>query len=132
MRRRALHAVAVAAAGCGRWSRRPLLGVPPETTGQRRRPALAALDRQSAPDPILSLKPEQWIRTAYSDGARVAGAPAFAFSMEAAAFELHQQWDRGSGGATYREKAVPAVCRLDSEPVRELIAFARRWEQEWP
>jgi hypothetical protein len=131
MRRRTLLAVAAAAA-CSRLPRKPLVRVPPEGIGEWRRAALATLDPIGAPQPALSLKPRQWIQTAYASGSRVVGVTAFAFTTDASAFELQQKWNRGSGDVTFQKKSVFVICRSETEPVRELIAFTRRLEQEWP
>lgn len=93
---------------------------------------MATLDPKGAPEPAAGLKPEQWIQAAYSSGTRVVGVNAFAFMTDASAFELHQKWNRGSGDVTYQKKSVLIVCRSESEPLSELIAFAKRLEQEWP
>jgi hypothetical protein len=132
MRRRTLLAVTAAAAACSRLPRKPLVRVPPEGIGEWRRAALATLDPIGAPEPALSLKPQQWIQTAYVSGQRLVGVTAFTFTTDAAAFELQQKWNRGSGDVTFQKKSVFVICRSETETVQELIAFTRRLEQEWP
>jgi hypothetical protein len=132
MRRRSLIALAAVTAACSRLPRQPLVPVPPEQVGPWRRAALATLDPAGAPQPASTFRPVQWIQTAYSSGARAVGVNAFVFTTDAAAFELHQKWNRGSGDVTFHKRSVFVSCRSETDPVREVIDFTKELERAWP
>ncbi len=132
MKRRMFLAAAAASAGCSRLPRKVLVPVPPDSVGEWRRAAMDTPEPAGAPEPAAGLRPAQWIRATFANGQRLIGVSAFAFTTEAAAFELQQKWNRGSGDVTYQKKSVLVVCKSETEGVRELLAFVKRLESSWP
>ncbi|MBI5280359.1 MAG: hypothetical protein HY858_01665 [Candidatus Solibacter usitatus] len=120
-------------ASCGGLPRRALIPVPPETLdGGWKRIGLETPPLERAPEELRALKPRRWVRTSYTRPGAIVRVDFYAMGSQASAFEARQKWRNEPGAITLQEGNVLAVCSSETEPLKQLIEFARKLENAWP